>query len=723
MPDLASLRPGDPERVREYRITARLGQGGQGTVYLGVSPTGTRVAVKLLRADLAQDEEALERFVREVSTTRRVAPFCTAAVIDTGVDRHRPYIVSEYIDGPTLDAVVAAEGPREGAALHRLAIGTVTALVAIHQAGIVHRDFKPSNVLLAPDGPRVIDFGIAKALDRTSTLTATPIGTPSYMTPEQLAGETAGSPADMFAWGCTMVFAATGRPPFGTDSLPAVFNRIMNVEPDLRAIADPALRELVGQCLAKDAALRPAAGEALLRLLGHAGGVSGVSALGAPQGILAEGSAAAAQQTDSSTHSSSGQTGPGSSSGQAVPGGPQEESDSQQTVPYLHDDPSSRPSPLPSPEPVEGAARRGRGVQIAIGAGLAVTLVTAAGIALASRDTKPDRVVSAQTTGTPQATASQPGSPTPTVSALPQASKTIKLPGSSITLHESDADPIKVSAYTLDWGNKLYVRTPGTDEFTMSDKYLDYTVNASGTHALATDRSPDDSSYSLVSVVDRITGSVSKIKIAKAPVYPFEPQWSPDGSQGLVTLYEVGEDTSKKGQYTFKKYGYAIIDIAGKKAEIVRMHKKDESDGGAYFWRRDGQAVGTWAMSDTTQNIRFYDLHGAVLRTLPNVGVPPSGNGEIISPSGTLLLTHCKENPGEICIWSTDGAAQTRIRFSFGAGQFIGWYDDQHIVGWRREGDKYEAVVIDFQGQVKRVLAVVDAEEYDKNSLRFSRGH
>ncbi|GAA4234241.1 serine/threonine protein kinase [Streptosporangium album] len=714
MPDLASLRPGDPERVREYRLTGRLGEGGQGTVFLGVSPTGARAAVKLLRADLAQDEEALERFVREVSTTQRVAPFCTAAVIDTGVNQHRPYIISEYIDGPTLDAVVATEGPREGSALHRLAIGTVTALVAIHQAGIVHRDFKPSNVLLAPDGPRVIDFGIAKALDRTSTLTATAIGTPSYMTPEQLAGENSGSSADMFAWGCTMVFAATGRPPFGTDSLPAIFNRIINLEPDLRAITDPALRELVGQCLAKDAALRPAAGEALLRLLGHA---SGAPSPTAPRGILAEGSAAAAQPAGSDVHSPSRQAGPGH---------PQQGPGYRQAVSQLHGGPLAHPSPLPSPYPAEGAAKRGRGVQLSIGAGLAVTLVTAAGIALASRGTKPDRVVSAQATGTQQAATSQPGgpTPTPTVSALPQATRTIKLPGSSITLHESDDDPIKLSSYDTARGENLYVRTPGTGDFIKNNEYIHYTVNASGTQALATDRFYDGDHYSVVSVVDRRPGSAKKIKIkiAKTPVYSFEPQWSPDGTRGLTTLYEVGGGTSKKQAYTFKKYGYAVIDIAGKKADIVRVKKRDDSVGG-YFWRRDGQAVGAWVLTDKTPHIRFYDLRGTVLQTLPDIGIPLSGGGESISPSGTLLVTYCRGTTEEACVWSTDADAEAQIRVPFETGRFIGWYDDRHIAGWRRKGGGYEAVVIDFQGQVKRVLAVVaDAKEYEKQPMRFSRG-
>ncbi|MEV2271245.1 serine/threonine protein kinase [Nonomuraea africana] len=692
MPDLASLRPGDPERVREYQLTGRLGEGGQGTVFLGMSPTGTRVAIKLLRADLAQDEDALERFVREVSTTQRVAPFCTAAVIDTGVEQHRPYIVSEYIDGPTLNAVVAAEGPREGSALHRLAIGTVTALVAIHQAGIVHRDFKPSNVLLASDGPRVIDFGIAKALDQTSTLTAAAIGTPSYMTPEQLAGENAGPPADMFAWGCTMVFAATGQPPFGTDSLPAIFNRIMNMEPDLRAIADPALRDLVGQCLSKDAGRRPTAGEALLRLLGHVGAPG--ARPDTPGGILAEGSAAAARPA----------------SPQAGPGDPQ----LRQAVPAQT-----------SPHPLEGAARRGRRVQLAIGAGLAVTLVTAAGVALVLRGTAPDRVPSPQATGARQTTPS-PGStptptPTPTVPVLPHATRTIKLPGSSITLHESDDDAIKLSSYDTEGSDNLYVRKPGTSDFIENGAYFQYAVNASGTQALATDRVYDDG-YSVVSVVGRQPGSAKKIKVAKAPVYSFEPQWSPDGTRGLTTLYEVGEDPVEKGGYTFKRYGYAVIDIARKKARVVRLRTEDESVGG-YFWRRDGQAIGTWVLTDDTHYIRFYDLQGAVLHTLPDVGVPLSREGEDISPSGTSLVTYCRGNVEEICVWSTDADAKARIRFQFETGGFIGWYDDQHLAGWRRNGGGYEAVVIDFQGQVKRVLAVVaDAKEYEKQPMRFSRG-
>jgi len=773
MADLASLRPGDPERVREYRLTARLGEGGQGTVYLGVSPTQARVAVKLLRADLTQDEEAMERFVREVSTTQRVAPFCTAAVIETGVDQHRPYIVSEYIDGPTLDAVVTGEGPREGASLHRLAIGTVTALVAIHQAGIVHRDFKPSNVLLASDGPRVIDFGIAKALDRTSTLTAMAIGTPSYMTPEQLAGENAGSPADMFAWGCTMVFAATGQPPFGTDSLPAIFNRIMNMEPELGAIADPALRELVGQCLSKDPALRPTAGEALLRLLGHAGGpgdtggATGAAPPTAPRGILAEGSAAAAQRTgpggypggNAPEHTAYGQRGPRGEGERRQHSGPQPFA--QQSGPHGHprQEPPTRPFSgghpghdgyaggyppqgpgypqpgypgHPGPQPYgapanfpssagppyrnPGApaypgqpvpARRGRKVWPAIVGGVLVAALVAGGVALALRGT-------GETPGGVQAGSTKSVStPTPTAPTVPPVTSTIKLPGSSIVLHESAQDPIKLSAYSLDWDKTLYVRE-GADRFVKNDKYFQYTVNAEGTQALGTDRIYDSESYSIVSIIDHLSGAATRIRVTKAPVYPTLPQWSPDGRRGLVTLYEAVDGTSKE-------YGFAIIDVATKKARIVRVKEKDAGKW-SYFWRGDGRAVGTWALSGKTQRIRFYDTQGTVLQTLLDVGTPITVEGDDISPSGSSLLTYCKESKKEICVWSTGSDAPAKVRIPFETERLIGWYDDEHIAGWRRRGTGYEAVVFDFKGKAQRVLATsANAKEYEKQFMRFTR--
>jgi hypothetical protein len=189
-------------------------------------------------------------------------------VLDADVDGDRPYIVSEYVRGPSLSQHVLDEGPLDGAALDRLAVGTATALAAIHQAKIVHRDFKPHNVLLGPDGPRVIDFGVARAISAGTTLTSRVIGTPSYMAPEQISGDEVGTPADVFCWAATLVFAATGEPPFGQDTIPAVINRILHEEPDLGDL-DGSLRELVLDCLEKVPEQRPGARQVLMRLLGH----------------------------------------------------------------------------------------------------------------------------------------------------------------------------------------------------------------------------------------------------------------------------------------------------------------------------------------------------------------------------------------------------------------------------------------------------------------------
>jgi serine/threonine protein kinase len=233
------------------------------------------VAVKTLHAPAMSggDRTARARFNREVMAARRVASFCTAQILDADVDGRIPYVVSEFVDGPSLSSMITDEGTLAGPDLDRLAINTVTALAAIHEAGIVHRDFKPANVLMAQDGPRVVDFGIARAADgQESAITGTGmvVGTPAYLAPEQLTGAPPTPAVDLFAWGATMVFAATGRSPFEAGSIPAVFNRVLNEHPDLSVFEEP-LRRLVARCLAKDAAQRPAAHELLLALLGHDG--------------------------------------------------------------------------------------------------------------------------------------------------------------------------------------------------------------------------------------------------------------------------------------------------------------------------------------------------------------------------------------------------------------------------------------------------------------------
>ena len=259
------LEPGDPVRLGRFELLGRLGEGGQGVVYLGrgTSQGEERVAVKVLRSTV--DANVLERLARELDAIHQVQPFVTAGVIEAAAEGDRRYVVSEFIDGPSLQERVDDRGPLPEGDLRRLAVGTATALTAIHGAGVVHRDFKPANVLLGPDGPRVVDFGIARLTD-AATITSGLIGTPSYVAPEQLAGARPTSAVDIFAWAVTMIYAATGRLAFGVDSVPAVMHRIMYEEPDVSGLP-PSLRTVVLECLDKDPARRPSARDLLLRLV------------------------------------------------------------------------------------------------------------------------------------------------------------------------------------------------------------------------------------------------------------------------------------------------------------------------------------------------------------------------------------------------------------------------------------------------------------------------
>jgi serine/threonine protein kinase len=260
-----SLRPGDPVQVGQYRLTAKLGSGGMGVVYLAVTPDGGPVAVKVLRPEIADNPEFRRRFDREVTALMRVTGVCTVRVIEADTESDQPFMVTEYAEGPSLADYINKYGSLNPDMLYDLATGLADALTVIHAAGIVHRDLKPSNVILAQDGPKVIDFGIAQTLDGTSlTKTGVMVGSPGFMAPEQITGHP-GPAADIFVWGVTIGYAAVGHSPWGTGNTDAVLYRVMYADPDITAVPD-SLKPLVAAALAKDPQKRPAAHELLDRL-------------------------------------------------------------------------------------------------------------------------------------------------------------------------------------------------------------------------------------------------------------------------------------------------------------------------------------------------------------------------------------------------------------------------------------------------------------------------
>jgi serine/threonine protein kinase len=259
------LREDDPARIGRYRLTARLGEGGMGVVYLAESEDGDPVAVKVLRPELIGDAELRARFGREVETLQRIQGVCTVRVVDADTGGRKPFLVTEYVDGPSLTEYTGLHGPLDPEMLYGLATGLAEALTAIHAAGVAHRDLKPSNVLLAADGPKVIDFGIAQVMDATAlTKTGMTVGSAGFMAPEQIRGR-AGTAADVFAWAVTVGYAATGESPFGSGTSHAIMYRILHEQPDIGTIP-PLLRPMVAAALDKEPVARPSAVELLAQL-------------------------------------------------------------------------------------------------------------------------------------------------------------------------------------------------------------------------------------------------------------------------------------------------------------------------------------------------------------------------------------------------------------------------------------------------------------------------
>ena len=269
-----TLRSQDPRQIGPYQVLRRLGSGGMGTVYLAHRVgSARRVALKVINPDLVQDEPKFrERFAREIAAVLRVEGPCTARVLDSDPAAAVPWMATEFIPGDTLAVRVRDRGPLPIAEVVQLAAGLAEALAAIHRVGLIHRDLKPSNVILAVDGPRVIDFGIAREVDATHlTQRGEPLGTVSYMSPEQAAAEEVTAATDVFSLGGMIHHAATGEPPFGPGHPAVVMHRIMTAAPDLSRIRHPELRQLVADCLRKDPAARPTPDDVLRACLWLAG--------------------------------------------------------------------------------------------------------------------------------------------------------------------------------------------------------------------------------------------------------------------------------------------------------------------------------------------------------------------------------------------------------------------------------------------------------------------
>ncbi|WP_405815044.1 serine/threonine protein kinase [Streptomyces sp. NBC_01390] len=260
------LRREDPRVVGSFRLHRRLGAGGMGVVYLGSDKRGQRVALKVIRPDLAEDQEFRSRFAREVSAARRIRGGCTARLVAADLDADRPWFATQYVPGPSLHDKVVDEGSLTAADVASIGAALAEGLVAVHEAGVVHRDLKPSNILLSPKGPRIIDFGIAWATG-ASTLThvGTAVGSPGFLAPEQVRGAAVTPATDVFSLGATLAYASMADSPFGHGSSEVMLYRVVHEEAHLQGVPD-ALAPLVRACLAKDPEERPSTLQLSLRL-------------------------------------------------------------------------------------------------------------------------------------------------------------------------------------------------------------------------------------------------------------------------------------------------------------------------------------------------------------------------------------------------------------------------------------------------------------------------
>ncbi|MET7332466.1 protein kinase [Nonomuraea sp. NPDC005650] len=719
----APLRPGDPQRLGGLDLLGRIGEGGQGVVYLAKGHNDSRVAVKWLRPDLSGDQVSAERFTREVQVAQQVAPFCTAAVLGTGVEQDRPYIISEYIEGPSLHRVVTEDGPRTGTVLHRLAINTATALAAIHQAGIVHRDFKPANVIIGADGPRVIDFGIARALNATSTISSMVVGTPAYMSPEQIMGHTVGPASDMFAWASAMIFAASGQAPFGSDTMPAVINRVLNQHPDL-GMLDGHLHDVVAACLSKDPAQRLTAEQVMMRLLRHP--APGAAPNPGPHSGPNPGPAPSLPFA-SPSGPPSGPPGPPSGPVPGPPSGPVPGPPSG-PVPYQGPGGYSGPVPhtgsvAPSPQQPwqppgpyaqttapswgEHPPRKKSRAPLIAGVTVAVALLILAGVVVYIQV---DKASLAGSTGTPRPSATKSrttATPSPTQAAVPATGVKKALPGGNISVYEDPGDAVVLTSYEIydkkkdDWID--YARGSLRGTFTKYAGNWESMVSPDGRYLAERGRSYSSDDFDYIVLSDRRSGDRTTIKTVKKPLISSIRAWSRDGSKILL-------NTERKVGSKWLYLGFVLIDVARKQATQVDVSDTSIRQTAFGFDGTEDGAVNVYG-DEKNRSLRFFNALGKATHSANEIGTLSAGTQDIFSPSGKTFVTNCPNGgDGDHCIWDTQSGERLR-KFSSDCDKVLGFYDENHLYCWEQDnGTDDEVQVVDFNGKLVRKLLEVPDE-------------
>ncbi|GAA0364803.1 hypothetical protein GCM10009530_13160 [Microbispora corallina] len=652
MPPVVPLSPGDPAALGPYRLTGRLGPA----VFAALSPSDEQVAVKRFpdRRDSRPDPD-------RVAALRAAAPIGTALVVDAGPD----YVVTELVDGPSLDETAPVTGP----ALHRLAVATAATVAALHQAGIVHGHVRPDQIVLGPDGPRLLCHG-------------SPAPNPVlWQSPEELLGDPAGPPADLFGWAAVIVYAASGRVPFSEE-------RVRHGAADLDPLEGD-LRQLVADCLAPEPEDRPSARETLLRLIGHPGALDTVVPGSAP--------AAAPAPADR----------PAPTAPRDDPAAP----DRDLTVP------DDRPRVAEVTGPAAGGRRRPSGL-VLTAAGLAVALASGGtAYALTPRPAHPS------------ASSTAPVSPGP-VAGTPSASAPSAEPPA--TVHEAPADPVVLTSYqvTDDRGETgVWTRSPagGFQQTGGGDVFAAVSPGGRWTAAVNEGFAAGSTRQS-IQITDRRGGERFSLPLVSLPFMGEGPAWSRDGTRLLLTV--AGREHGTGTPYAA---GFLVVDPAARSVRFVQTANRDDVTAflslpksrrtfGMFRWSPDGSSVAApYVTPEGMSGTRFWDLSGRVLRSMHWTGSPVGGN-DPFSPSGRLLLTSGCDHGFAVCAWDVRTGRRAATVPGERNQDVMGWFDDDRLIrgGWV-DDHLYRVETVDLSGRPARTLAEVRASRERPVRMVYSR--